>query len=128
MKSIQKDLSRRERQIMEAVYSRRTATVAEVLADLPDPPSYSAVRATMRILEEKGLLRHGEDGGRFIYQPVVPRNKAAQAAIRGFLAAYFDDSLEDAVASLLSVGKGTMKDADYDRLLAMIQKAREEST
>jgi BlaI family transcriptional regulator, penicillinase repressor len=127
MKPMQRELSRRERQIMDVVYARRAATVAEVLADIPDPPSYSAVRATMRILEEKGLLRHAEDGGRYVYQPIVPRGKAAQSAIRGFLAAYFDDSLEEAVASLLTVGKGKMKSSDYDRLLAMIQKAREEN-
>jgi BlaI family transcriptional regulator, penicillinase repressor len=127
MKSKQRELSRRERQIMDAIYARRAATVAEVLSDIADPPSYSAVRATMRILEEKGLLRHTEESGRYTYQPTVPRGKAAQNAIRGFLAAYFDDSLEDAVASLLTMGKGTMKGADYDRLLAMIQKAREEN-
>jgi len=119
-------LSRRERQIMDVVYARQGATVAEVLADLPDPPSYSAVRATMRILEKKGRLRHSEEEGRYIYRPTVPRGTAARKAIRKFLAAYFDDSLESAVASLLSVGKGKMTDADYERLLALIQRAREE--
>jgi BlaI family transcriptional regulator, penicillinase repressor len=119
-------LSRRERQIMEAVYARGNATVAEVRADIDDPPGYSAVRATMRILEEKGRLRHVERDGRYVYQPIVPRGKAAQKLIKRFLSAYFDDSLEHAIASLLDAGKGKMKDADYDRLLALIQKAREE--
>jgi BlaI family transcriptional regulator, penicillinase repressor len=127
MKKSQGEVSRRERQIMDAVYARRAATVAEVRAAIPAPPSYSAVRATMRILEEKGLLRHEESEGRYVYAPTIPRGTAARGAIRGFLASYFDGSLEDAVASLLSVGKGTMKDADYDRLLALIEKAREEN-
>ncbi len=126
MKDKLRELSRRERQIMEAVYARKAATVAEVQADIADPPSYSAVRATMRILEGKGWLRHTEESGRYVYQPTIPRSKAAQKAIRRFLSAYFDDSLEHAMASLLNVGKGKMKDADYERLLAMIKKAREE--
>ncbi len=128
MKTPGGELSRRERQIMDAVYARRSATVAEVRGDIPEPPGYSAVRATMRILEEKGFLRHTEDGGRYVYRPTEPRGRAAQRAIRGFLAAYFDDSLEHAVASLLSVGRGKMKKSDYDRLIALIEKAREEKT
>jgi BlaI family transcriptional regulator, penicillinase repressor len=119
-------LSRRERQIMDAVYARKAATVAEVLADLPDPPSYSAVRATMRILEEKGFLKHAEEEGRYMYRPTVPRDKAARSALRSFLSSYFDGSLESAVASLLSVGRDGMKREDYDRLIALIEKAREE--
>ena len=111
---------------MEAIYARGEAAVAEVLSDIEDPPSYSAIRATMRILEQKGQLRHIERDGRYVYKPVVPRKKAANKIIRRFLDTYFDGSLEHAVASLLSVGKGAMKDADYDRLLALINKARKE--
>jgi BlaI family penicillinase repressor len=111
---------------MDAVYARKAATVAEVRADLPDPPSYSAVRATMGILEQKGWLRHSDPGGRYIYRPTVSRGTAARKAIRRFLVAYFDDSLEHAVASLLSVGKGKLTERDYDRLLDLISKAREE--
>jgi BlaI family penicillinase repressor len=111
---------------MDAVYARKAATVAEVRADLPDPPSYSAVRATMGILEQKGWLRHSDPGGGYVYQPTVSRGAAARKAIRRFLAAYFDDSLEHAVASLLSVGKGKLTERDYDRLLDLISKAREE--
>jgi BlaI family penicillinase repressor len=119
-------LSRRERQIMDAVYTRKAATVAEVLGDLPDPPSYSAIRATMRILEDKGFLRHAESEGRYVYQPTVPREKAARNVLRKFLSAYFDGSLEHAVAALLSVGRDGLEEEDYDHLIAMIQKAREE--
>jgi BlaI family penicillinase repressor len=126
MKPQGSELSRRERQIMDAVYARKAATVAEVLDDIPDPPSYSAIRATMRILEEKGFLRHAETSGRYVYQPTVPRGQAARSVLRKFLSAYFDGSLENAVASLLSVGRDGMKREDYDRLIAMIEKAREE--
>jgi BlaI family transcriptional regulator, penicillinase repressor len=126
MKERKQEPSRRERQIMDAVYARGEAGVAEVLSDIPDPPSYSAVRATMRILEEKGLLRHVERDGRYMYLPTEPRGRAAQKAIKRFLNAYFDGSLEHAVASLLSVGKGSLKDGDYDRLMEMIRKARED--
>ncbi len=111
---------------MEVVYARRKATVSEVLSTLADPPSYSAVRATMRILEEKGFLIHEEQGPQYVYRPRIPREKAARDAIRRFLSAYFDDSLENAVASLLSATRHKMKDADYEHLLEMIRKAREE--
>ena len=121
---MKKGLSRREREIMEAVYAGQGATVAAVRAALAEPPSYSAVRATMRILEQKGWLRHTEEGGRYVYVPTVSRTNAARTALRGFLSSYFDDSLEHAVASLLAARKGKMKDADYQRLLAMIEKAR----
>lgn len=120
------DLSRRERQIMEIVYALGGATVSEVLSRLKDPPGYSAVRATMRILEEKGRLQHAKDGPRYVYRPTVPRTKVARAAIRSFLGAYFDGSLENAIASLLSVRKGRMRDEDYDRIMELIRKAREE--
>lgn len=111
---------------MEIVYSRLKANVAEVRSGLLDPPSYSAVRATMGILEKKGFLTHEEDGPQYVYRPRIPREKAARQAIRRFLSAYFDDSLENAVASLLSARRHRMKDSDYERLLEMIKKAREE--
>ncbi len=111
---------------MDVVYARRSATVTEVRASLADPPSYSAVRATMRILEQKGFLRHEESGPSYRYRPTVRRGKAAQTAVRRFLDAYFDGSLEHAMASLLSVGKGRLTDADYERLLALIRRARSE--
>lgn len=128
MNSKEQGLSRRETQIMEAVYARGKATVADVRASIPDPPSYSAVRATMAILEGKGWLRHDESEGRYVYEPTMPRGKAAQKAIRRFLTTYFDDSLENAVASLLSFGKDRLTDEDYARLLELIQNAREGSS
>ncbi len=120
------DLSRRERQIMDAVYSRKSASVSEVRGAIEDPPGYSAVRATMRILEEKGCLKHVEQDGRFVYSPTIPRERAARKAIRRFLVSYFDGSVEQAVASLLSIRKSALSSAEYDRLLALIQKTREE--
>ncbi len=111
---------------MEIVYARKEATAAEVREDLADPPSYSAVRATMRILEEKGLLVHAEDGPRYVFRPRVPREKAARQAIRGLLRAYFDGSVENAIASLIRESGRKLKDADYEQLLELIRKAREE--
>ncbi len=110
---------------MEIVYAMGGATVTDVLSRLPDPPGYSAVRATMRILEQKNHLRHVEDGPRYIYMPVVPRERAARDAIKGFLGAYFDGSLENAIASLLSLKKSTLTDGEYDRIMELIRKAKE---
>ncbi len=120
------ELSRRERQIMEIVYALGGATVSEVLSRLPDPPGYSAVRATMRILEGKGRLHHLENGPRYLYKPVVPKKRAAKDALKGFLGAYFEGSLENAIASLLSARKDSLTDDDYDRIMELIRKAKEE--
>lgn len=121
-------LSRREREIMDVVYARRSATVADVRAALLNAPGYSAVRATMRILERKGFLRHEQVGASYRYRPTVPRGRAAESAIRRFLDAYFDGSLDLAVASLINVGRRRLTDADYERLLQTIRKARSEGT
>src|ERR671925_464450 len=94
-------LSRRERQIMDIIYARGQATAAEVTAALPDPPSYSAVRALLRILEQKGHLRHEQDGPRYVFLPTVPRDRARRSAMRHLVRTFFDGSTEDAVAALL---------------------------
>src|SRR5258706_3922369 len=99
-------LSRRERQIMDIVFARGEATAAEVGAALPDPPSYSAVRALLRILEEKGHLRHREDGPRYVFVPTEPREKASRSALKRVLQTFFDGSLSNAVAALVDADAG----------------------
>jgi len=119
-------LSRRERQIMDVVYERGRATVAEVLARLPDPPSYSAVRALLRVLEEKGHLRHVQDGPRYVFLPTVPRERARRSALDHLLTTFFDGSAENAVAALLDLKATQLDEGDYERLAAMIERARRE--
>ena len=119
-------LGRRARQIMEAVYRRGTASVAEVRGDLPDGPSYSTVRTMLRLLEGKGHLRHRADGRRFVYAPVVTPTKARRTAVRNLLATFFGGSVERAVASLLEVERNQLTAADLDRLAALVEQARKE--
>lgn len=118
-------LSRRERQIMDVVYRMGRATAAEVLAELPDPPSYSAVRAMLRLLEEKGHLRHEQDGPRYVFLPTVNREKARRSAMRHLVRTFFDGSTEDAVAALLQNDDG-MSDAELNRLSRLIDAAKKE--
>jgi predicted transcriptional regulator len=119
-------LSRRERQIMDVLYRRGRATVAEILEELPEPPSYSAVRATLRVLEEKKHIRHEEKDLRYVYLPVVPREKARRSAVAHLLDTFFDGSAEQAVATLLDVSARDLKADDFDRLAALIEEARKE--
>jgi predicted transcriptional regulator len=117
-------LSRRERQIMDVIYARGQATAAEVAAALPDPPSYSAVRTLLRILEEKGHLRHEQEGPRYVFVPTVPRDRARRSALRNLVRTFFDGSAAQAVAALIDQGK--MSNADFERLAKIIEKARKE--
>ncbi|HET9984572.1 MAG TPA: BlaI/MecI/CopY family transcriptional regulator [Longimicrobiales bacterium] len=119
-------LSRRERQIMDALYHRGEATVAEVMEEIPDPPSYSAVRATLRILEEKGHVLHKQDGPRYVYVPSVPAEDARTTAMKHLVRTFFDGSTELAAAALLRLGDTKVSDADIERLAGMIRKAAEE--
>lgn len=119
-------LSRRERQIMDIVYAAGRATVAEVRDRLPDPPSYSAVRALLRVLEEKGHLRHEQDGPRYVFTPKVSRERASRSALKRLLRTFFDGSAEGAVAALLDLEAGRLAPEDYDRLAEMIERARRE--
>src|SRR5213593_4550450 len=107
-------LSRRERQIMDILHSREQATAAEVLESLPDPPGYSAVRALLRILEQKGHIRHEETAGRYVFMPTVHREKAKRSAIRHLVQTFFDGSPEDAVAALLDASSSKLSDAELD--------------
>ena len=119
-------LSRRERQIMDIIYSRGQATATEVMENLPDPPSYSAVRALLRVLEEKGHLRHKLDGQRYVYSPTVARERAKRSALRRVLQTFFDDSTEDAVAALLDISQERLSDDELKRMEELIKQARME--
>lgn len=118
-------LSRRERQIMDVVYRKGRATVQQVLDALDDPPSYSSIRALMRLLEEKGRLRHVADGPRYVYLPTRPKEKARKSALQHLLTTFFDDSVETAVAALLDVKARQLSDDDLDRLQRLIEEARQ---
>ena len=119
-------LSRRERQIMDVIYSKGRATAAEVLEAIPQPPSYSAVRAMLRLLEEKGYLRHEQDGPRYVFLPTLSRERARQSAMKQLLQTFFDNSAEQAVAALLDMSRARLSDAELDRLSEMIERARKE--
>jgi len=118
-------LSRRERQIMDVIYRHGKVTAAEVLAELPDPPGYSAVRAMLRLLEEKGHIRHEQDGPRYVYMPTVNRDKARRSAMRHLVRTFFDGSTEDAVAALLQNDAGISED-ELERLSQLIDGAKKE--
>lgn len=118
------DLSRRERQIIDILYARGSATAAEVQAALPEPPSYSAVRAMLRILEEKGHARHEQDGPRYIYKPTLARNNASKSAMRHMLHTFFNGSAEQAISALLDDQSLHLSDAELDRLANLIAHAR----
>jgi len=115
-------LSRRERQILDILYTRGRATSAEVLEALPDPPSYSATRALLRILEEKGHIRHEAEGPRYIFMPLVPRDRARRSALKHLLQTFFDNSATDAVAALLDSRK--LSHEELDRLEALIKERK----
>ena len=117
-------LSRRERQILDILYARGSATAAEVKDSLPDPPSYSAVRALLRILEEKGHARHETEGTRYVYLPSVPRESARTSALSRIVQTFFDGSAAQAAAAL--VDSGSLSDDDLTRLSEMIERARKE--
>lgn len=119
-------LSRRERQIMDIIYSRGQASAAEVMENLADPPSYSAVRALLRVLEEKGHLRHTLDGQRYVYSPTIARERAKRSALQRVLQTFFDDSAEEAVAALLDISQERLSDDELKRMENLIKKAREE--
>jgi predicted transcriptional regulator len=122
----QHKFSRRERQIMDVLYRKGRATAAEITEEIPDPPSYSAVRAMLRVLEEKKHIRHEEKDLRYVYVPVVSREKARRSAIRHLVETFFDGSTEQAVATLLNVSAGDLTAEDLDRLSALIEEARKE--
>ena len=118
------DLSRRERQIMDAIYRRGRASVSEVLDDIPDPPSYSAVRAMMGKLEEKGELGHERNGARYVYFPVRPLEETTETVLRRMMRTFFDGSPSKAVAAVLDLSDGKLSKAELDELAELIEDAR----
>lgn len=121
-----KNLSRREREIMDIIYALNGATASQVMERLPAPPSYSAVRALLRILEQKGHLTHHREGPRYVFSPVLPREKARKSALRHLVKTFFDDSTEDVVAALLDISEGGLTEDEYRRLLELVNRARRE--
>jgi BlaI family penicillinase repressor len=119
-------LSRRERQIMDILYRRGKSSAAEVREAMPDAPSYSAVRAMLRVLEEKGHLRHQAEGLKYVYLPTVARDKAKRSAVKHLLDTFFKDAPEQAVAALLDVSSTRLTHAELDSMAEMIERARKE--
>jgi BlaI family transcriptional regulator, penicillinase repressor len=117
-------LGSRERQIMDIIYRRGKATASEVRADLPDPPTNSAVRGMLRLLEEKGHLRHESDGPRYVYLPTADTSRVSRSAMRHLVRTFFDNSASSAVAAMLGMYESRLKDADLDRLESLIEQAR----
>lgn len=124
--SVLAQLSRRERQILEILYERGKASATEVRQAMPDAPGYSAVRALLRVLEEKGHVRHEEQGPKYVYLPVVARNKASRSAVKHVMDTFFSGSPEQIVAALLDVSAARLTREELDRMAAMIEQAKRE--
>ena len=119
-------LSRRERQIMDVLHASGRATAAEVLAGLPDPPSYSAVRALLRILEEKGYAKHLREGARYVYLPRVSRQAASRSALKRIVSTFFQGSVTQAMAALLETSDTELSAAELNKLQELINQAKKE--
>ena len=111
---------------MDVLYQKGKASAADVMETLPDPPSYSAVRAMMRVLENKGHVRHEQEGSKYVFAPILTRDKAKRSALRHLIQTFFEGSHEQAVATLLDVSSSKLSDAELDRLAQLIEKAREQ--
>ena len=122
---LQHTLSRRERQIMDVLFRRGSASVAEVQEDLPDAPGYSAVRAHLRILEEKGHITHTQEGPRYVYRPAIAKEKAKRSALRHLVDTFFNGSAEQAMAALLDDDASNLSEAELQRLSRLIARARD---
>jgi predicted transcriptional regulator len=120
------DLSRRERQIMEALYRLGKASAIEIRDAMPSPPTYTAVRTHLALLTDKGIIRHERQGAKHIYEPVVPREEMAKNVIAGVLENFFEGSVERVVATLIEPGSAPLSDDQLDRLTLLIQQAREQ--
>lgn len=119
-------LSRREREILNILYRQGRATAAEVQEALSDPPSYSAVRAMLRILEDKGHATHEQDGQRYVYLPAVSRDRAKRSALKNLLSTFFENSAEQAISALLDDSGSKLSGEDLDRISEMVERARKE--
>src|SRR5215471_10982846 len=119
-------LSRRERQIMDVLYRRGPATAAEVMSELPGEPNYSTVRTQLRVLEDKGHVRHEEEGPRYVYAPAVPRHAARKSALKHLVDTVFDGSAEQVVAAVLGGEASRLSEEDLDRIAALVEEAKKE--
>ena len=117
-------LSRRERQIMEIIYARGRATASEVHQEMPDPPSYSTVRTLLKVLEQKGIVRHAYDGPRYVYSPCISPENAQRSAIEQLLRTFFNNSAASAMAALLDMSSANLSEAELKRLARLIQQAK----
>jgi BlaI family transcriptional regulator, penicillinase repressor len=120
------DLSRRERQVLDVLYRAGRATCAEVQKAMTDPPSYSAVRTFLRILEDKKIVRHEQDGSRYVYIPIVEKERASRSALRHVLNTFFGGSVTQAISALLDEDSKHLSEQDWHRLSLMIEAARKE--
>jgi BlaI family penicillinase repressor len=119
-------LSRRERQIMDFLFQRGKASVGEVMDGIPDPPGYSAVRATLRTLEQKGRVSHEEDGRAYIYRPTLRQDAARKSALTHVVKTFFDNSAEQALAALLELRGPRLSDAELERVSRLVENAKKE--
>ena len=126
VKTLHALLSRRERQIIDILYRRGRATAAEVMEELPADTTSSTVRTQLRVLEEKGHVRHGQDGQRYVYSPAVPRGTVRRSALKHLVETFFDGSVEQAVAALLGGEGSRLSQQQLDRIEELIRKARKE--
>jgi predicted transcriptional regulator len=126
-KNVKEDiqLSRRERQIMDVIYTLGKANVSEVLSHLSDPPGYNSVRVTLGILEKKGVLKHKKEGQKFVYQPTLSRDRAKRSALERVLQIFFEGSTPKALSTLLDISGNKLSEHDLDELSSMISKAKE---
>ena len=118
------ELSKRERQIMDILHRRKEASVADVLKDIANPPSYSSIRALMNIMENKGYIKYRKVSLRYVYSPVITSQKAVRGEVKRLLKTYFDNSMEKAMAALINVNKSNLNEKDFKRLHDLIDKAR----
>ncbi len=125
-KKLHTELSRRERQIMDIIYRKKSATAKEVMERMPNAPSYATVRKLLHILEQKGFLRHIQDGLKYIYYPKIPHKKAMRSAIRQLMETYFDNSVEEAMTALIEYNSSSLSDADLNKLIDLIEKKKRE--
>jgi predicted transcriptional regulator len=126
VKTLHAVLSRRERQIVDILYRRGRATAAEVMEELPGDSTYSTVRTQLRVLEEKGHVRHDQDGQRYVYSPAVPRGTVRRSALKHLVETFFDGSVEQAVAALLGGEGSRLSEEQLDRIEDLLKKARKE--
>jgi predicted transcriptional regulator len=126
VKTLHTVLSRRERQIIDILYRRGRATAAEVMDDLPGHPSYSTVRTQLRVLEEKGHVRHDEEGLRYVYMPAIPRGAARRSALKHLVETFFDGSAEKVIAAVLGAEGSRLSPDELDRIADLVRRARKE--